>query len=351
MNFRQNYWLFQFTGWTLSYLSEFASYFVLFDFNDKELENLIYSVVVNVLLGVSLTHYFRGLLKKNNWVKLTLPRFLFRVIISFFVLTIIMAATNLYIDQEIINTDSSNMFLTYISYFLSNGKPMLIWLLIYVFYAFNNERRNDVIEKIRMQASIEASEAKILRAQINPHFMFNALNGLRALIIEDPKKAQSGITQLSNILRSALVADRKTTISLSEELKTIEDYLALEKIRYEERLQTKWDIDPETKNIQVPPMMLQTLVENAIKHGVQKAKNWGFVEIQSAIKEGCLAINIRNTGELKRTENNQIDGGFGLQNTQKRLNLLYGLKAKFEIRQEAENRVLASISIPLNKQI
>jgi two-component system, LytTR family, sensor kinase len=348
MNFRQNYWLFQALGWTVYTMSEFISYFLLFEFDDKELENLIFNVVVNILLGITTTHYFREIFKKNNWIKLTIPRFILRILISFVVLTLVMTASNIYIDNELIDTTKSNVFLSYISYFIGNGKPLLIWLLIYLFYAFTMERRNDIIEKIQMKASIDASEAKILRAQINPHFMFNALNSIRALILEDPSKAQTGISQLSNILRSALVADRKTTISLSEELKTIEDYLGLEKVRYEERLQIKWEIEEETKSLQVPPMMLQTLVENAIKHGVQQATKWGFIEIRTETLEGNLNISIRNTGELKRTENKAIDGGFGLQNTQRRLNLQYGLKAKFDIFQEDNNIVCARVSIPLN---
>jgi two-component system, LytTR family, sensor kinase len=348
MNIRQSYWLFQSLGWTAYTMSEFISYFLLFDFNDQELENLIYNVVVNILLGITLTHYFRGIFKKNNWIKLTIPRFIIRISLSFLILTIIMTICNIYIDNELIDTSKANAFLSFISYFITNGKPLLIWLLIYLFYAFTMERRNDIIEKIRMTASIEASEAKILRAQINPHFMFNALNSIRALIIEEPSKAQTGITQLSNILRSSLVADRKNTISLSEELKTIEDYLGLEKVRYEERLQIKWIIDENTKSLQVPPMMLQTLVENAIKHGVQKATKWGFIEIKTELIEDKLIITIRNTGELQKTENNAIDGGFGLQNTQRRLNLQYGMRAKFEIFQEDNNLVCARIIIPKN---
>ena len=348
MNFRQNYWLFQTLGWTAYSMSEFVTYFLMFEFNGQELENLVFNVIINILVGITITHYFREIFKKNNWIKLTIPRLVVRISISFMVLSALMTSINIYIDTELIDTSKSNAVLTYISYFISNGKPLLIWLLIYLFYAFTMERRNDIIEKIKMKAAIDTSEAKILRAQINPHFMFNALNSIRALIIEEPKKAQIGIGQLSNILRSALVADRKTTISLSEELKTIEDYLGLEKVRYEERLQIKWEIDPDTKNLQVPPMMLQTLVENAIKHGVQKATKWGFIQIRTEILEGCLKISIRNTGELQKTENKEVDGGFGLQNTQKRLNLLYGLKAKFEIFQEDENLVCARVSIPLN---
>lgn len=351
MNFRQNYWLFQTIGWTVYTMTEFIGYFLLFDFNNEEISKLSYNVCINILVGILLTHYFRGIYKKYNWVKLSIPKLVLYSFFSFVVISALMAFTNIYLDEKLIDTSKSNIYLSYISYLINNGKPVLFWMLIYLFYSYMQERKNDAVEKVQMKASIESSEAKILRAQINPHFMFNALNSIRALIFEDPDKAQNGITQLSNILRSSLVADRKTTISLGEELKTVEDYLSLEKVRYEERLQIQWQIDPNSKSIQVPPMMLQTLVENAIKHGVQKAQRWGFIVINTSLEANFLNIKIRNTGILKKTDNLEIDGGFGLKNTQKRLMLLYGLKAKFDIFQEDEKTVCAMVRIPLDVEI
>lgn len=228
---------------------------------------------------------------------------------------------------------------------------MVIWVLLYIFVAYTIEIQKNNIERIKMQASIEASEAKILKAQINPHFMFNALNSIRALILEEPKKAQNGITQLSNILRSSLVANRRTTIPLKEELKTIEDYLALEKVRYEERLQSTLEIEPNTLNVEVPPMMLQTLVENAIKHGVQKAEKWGFVEIKTHVEDHVLEVTIRNTGVFTDHQNHGDDSGFGLENTRRRLNLIYGTEATFDIHQEEPHIVQAKVKIPLEKKV
>jgi two-component system LytT family sensor kinase len=147
------------------------------------------------------------------------------------------------------------------------------------------------------------------------------------------------------------VANRRTTIPLKEELKTIEDYLALEKVRYEERLQSTLEIDSNTLHVEVPPMMMQTLVENAIKHGVQKAEKWGFVEVKSHLDEEHLVITIRNTGVFVEHQNHGDDSGFGLENTRRRLNLIYGQGATFEIFQEEAQIVQAIIKIPLIKNI
>ncbi|MFC3813036.1 sensor histidine kinase [Lacihabitans lacunae] len=347
MNFKQSYWIFQVLGWTFYTLSQFIDYLMIFNFDYQELEDLIFSSLINIMVGISLTHFFRIIFKNYNWIKLTIPQLIIRSALSVFIITSLLAAVNITLDETLIDTSKLNWLIKDLIYVVNFSKPVLIWVLIYIFYAYTNERRNDAVERIKLQASIEASEAKILRAQINPHFMFNALNSIRALILEDPSIAQKGITQLSNILRSALVADRKTTISLKEELKTIEDYLELEKIRYEERLQIKWQIEPASLSVQVPPMMLQTLVENAIKHGVQKASRWGFVEIFTQISEGFLWIKIRNTGTLRNTENTNEDGGFGLTNTQKRLKILYHNKAIFDIFQEDSLVVCAIIKIPI----
>jgi two-component system, LytTR family, sensor kinase len=345
--YRQSYWLFQILGWSVYTMSQFIAYYILLNPTDKDLENLAYNVTVNICMGILLTHSFRFFFNRYRWIKLSVPRLTVRVVLYFFLINSLFTLANIYLDEELLDTSKSSKILSYISYLINNGKPLLIWMLIYLFYAFMVERRDAVIERIKMQASIDSSEAKILRAQINPHFMFNALNSIRALVFEDPNKAQKGITQLSNLLRSSLVADRKTSISLQEEFKTIEDYLDLEKVRYEERLQISWHVSPETLKIEVPPMILQTLVENAIKHGVQNATPWGFIEISSNIDHNFLKIKIRNSGELKSTVNTKIDGGFGLENTQKRLKLMFGQKAKFDIFQEKEGVVSSCISIPL----
>jgi LytS/YehU family sensor histidine kinase len=263
-----------------------------------------------------------------------------------------MVALNLPLDIKYTGQLISKEPILVIEYFINLSKPMLVWVLIYIFYHYSEEKRQREIEQLKLRTSVRETEAKILKAQMNPHFVFNALNSIRALVYEDPTKAQQSITQLSNILRSSLIADRRTTISLKEELSTIEDYLALEKVRYEERLQSKWNINNSTLGVQVPPMMLQTLVENAIKHGVQKAVDWGFIEINAHIIADKLSIKIRNTGQLQSAHSVSEFGGFGLKNTTQRLHILYGSDAFFRIYQEDSLTVCAEVVIPVeNNQL
>jgi LytS/YehU family sensor histidine kinase len=210
-------------------------------------------------------------------------------------------------------------------------------------YHFMAKTRKQEMDTIKLEALVKALELKTIKANINPHFIFNALNGIRALIDEDPARARRAVTELSNILRSSLSTEKGETVSLEDELKIVKDYLALENMRFEDRLKIEYEIDDDTLDQQVPPMMLQTLVENAIKHGISKNIRGGLVRIISDFSGNFHELAVQNTGYLNGGLSHQ---GFGLSSTQDRLNLLYGEKAKFEIKQINPDLVEAKVLIP-----
>lgn len=347
MKQRQLYWGFQIFGWVFYALSDLAYSVIFLQPNLAQLQQQLSNSGIYILSGISLTHAFKLFFDYYNWIKLPVDQLILRCLFGILLITSLFSAINISLYDEIIGERIMNINTLFkdFAYVINFSKPIIIWVLLYIFFSYTSELQKNNIERIKMQASIESSEAKILKAQINPHFMFNALNSIRALIFEDPSKAQAGITQLSNILRSSLVADRKLTVPLKEEMRTVEDYLALEKIRYESRLQAVIDIDPETVNFEIPPAMLQTLVENAIKHGVQKDPKWGFIEIKSQFKDNYLLLTIRNTGKLLTKDTPSDHSGFGLENTQRRLKLIYGDRASFRISQEDSDIVRAAIKI------
>lgn len=202
------------------------------------------------------------------------------------------------------------------------------------------ERENDQLER-----TIIETESKVLRAQMNPHFVFNALNSVRALITEDPQKAKKGINQLSKLLRSSLLTERKKTVSLSEELETINDYLSLEKIRYDDRLAWEITTDKNCQKAQIPPMLLQTLVENAIKHGISKKITGGLIRIDAKNNQGILSLRVTNPGNLK----GQIlskEHGVGLINSKNRLQILFGATAHISLKPLDKNHVIAEVNLP-----
>jgi two-component system LytT family sensor kinase len=189
-------------------------------------------------------------------------------------------------------------------------------------------------------------ELSNLKSQLNPHFIFNALNSIRALVDENPTKSKQAINQLSSILRNSLMTEKRGLTSFDEELKIVKDYLGLESIRFEERLKTEFDIDPESNQFLVPPLMIQTLVENGIKHGVSKLTEGGLIQMKTKVDQDFLKIYIRNSGQFRENGTVAKTGGLGLENTRQRLKLIYGNEASFRISAENNNFVLTEIVIP-----
>jgi LytS/YehU family sensor histidine kinase len=220
---------------------------------------------------------------------------------------------------------------------------LLVWNLIYFMYHYVEKNRTEQIDKLRLEALVKELELKTIKSHINPHFIFNSLNSIRALVDENPGRARTAITELSNILRSSMQAEKQETVPLERELNIVKDYLALEQMRFEERLKIKFEVNEETLDQPIPPMMLQTLVENAIKHGISKQVNGGEIRIISDFVGDQHEIIIRNTGRLNGFRNPE---GFGLQSTQNRLSLMFGDKASFEIKDMDLNVVEAKVILP-----
>jgi LytS/YehU family sensor histidine kinase len=191
---------------------------------------------------------------------------------------------------------------------------------------------------------VKELELKTIKSHINPHFIFNALNSIRALVDENPERARRAITELSNILRSSMQTEKLETVPLERELNIVKDYLALEKMRFEERLNIEMDIDEDTLDQPIPPMMLQTLVENAIKHGISKQIKGGVIRVVSDFVDDHHELVVQNTGQLSSVIN--LDG-FGVKSTQDRLNLLYQGKATFDIKNLDEDTVESRIIMPV----
>ncbi len=338
MSKTQIYWALQVVGWTTFIMYDFIFYTLEYEFDIK----YFLLSIANIFLAITLTHIYRLIVRRWNWSALPIHRLVFRVALSVLILGLIMTFANLPLDREILAQniiDNPWLFWNYISNWC---KTLLTWILSYTVYHYVEQNRMTELEKIMLKTSMREAEAKVLRSQLNPHFTFNALNSIRALVSEDPKKAQSSITKLSNILRNSLLADRRKTVDLREELKTVEDYLELEKVRYEDRLDYVINAEPQTLYWQVPPMMLQTLVENGIKHGVSKVTKGGKIRIETLLEGNKIRILIHNNGTLGNTDS----GGVGLLNTAERLSILYGKEASFKIYQEDEAMVCAEVVIP-----
>jgi two-component system LytT family sensor kinase len=218
-----------------------------------------------------------------------------------------------------------------------------LWTLIYTVYTSTLQLKNNLLEKVNLESTLKESQLNVLKGQINPHFMFNSLNNIRGLILENPEKSRDMITRLSEMLRYSLTKNDVNTIALEEEIEMVENFIEISKIQLEERLQFVADIGVETLQVKIPPMVIQLLIENAIKHGIATIKNGGKIILKTAIENNKLIVLVSNTGKLIITENTtQV----GLKNIEERLRLLYGNEATFELK-EIDDQVLAKITMPI----
>jgi two-component system, LytTR family, sensor kinase len=227
---------------------------------------------------------------------------------------------------------------------INSGIFIVPWVVIYYFYHYIEKSRRQQLDTLKLEALVKELELKTIKSHINPHFIFNALNSIRALIDENPGRARDAITELSNILRSSMKAEKLEIVPFEKELNIVKDYLALEHIRFEDRLKVEYEIDEDTLDQPVPPMMLQTLVENAIKHGIGKEVKGGLIKIISDFSGDYHELLVQNSGKLNGQVN---EDGFGLSSTRNRLQLLFGAKSNFEIRQVNGNIVEARVIIPV----
>jgi len=221
----------------------------------------------------------------------------------------------------------------------------LLWSIIYfAVNTFENWKKEE-INNLELRASKTEIELNSFKSQMNPHFMFNSMNSIRALVDENPEKAKQAITMLSGILRNNLTLGRHQTIPLRDELDLVDKYLSLEKIRFEERLLVQLDISPATLLWEIPPFMLQTIVENGIKHGISKRLEGGRLYLRTAVENNCLHITTINSGIYKP---DPLREGIGLVNSRTRLQLLYEGRASLQIT-PADGEVKVELIIPNNK--
>ena len=346
------YWAFQLGGWgTFALVNTFFAY--SFDkLNDAESVQIYFGRLgIFVVLGLLVTHAMRFVIIRLNTLQKAFDKqiiqflfitFCFSMIVSFF--NVKLMAFYGWLSSSEMEVQRKNLFLLVLSGAFYFFVYFFIWNLIYFTYHYVTKSRKQQMDTLQLEALVKELELKTIKAHINPHFIFNALNSIRALIDEEPSRARRAITELSNILRSSLKAEKGETVTFNEELKIVKDYLALENMRFEDRLQVVYEIDEDTLEQQVPPMMLQTLVENAIKHGISKQMGGGVVKIISEFEHGYHLLTVQNTGQLVNGRSNE---GFGISSTQDRLGLLYGDKAKFEIRQIDKTLVEAKVMIPV----
>jgi len=335
------YWLAQFFGW--------GAYFVLsvlLLFNTEQLNltlNLFLYISSSILFSIFVSHLIRYIILRKDLVSGKIMNLIFWVLALSLGSAVILELFQEFFATQLIAVDFIQGFEPDPVYSFNVGEFIfasfrsmllfLMWTGFYMAFMFIEKARKQEILNLKWDASKNEIELKNLRAQLNPHFLFNSLNSIRALVGLDPEQAKTAITGLSTLLRSSINLGKQKLVKLSDEMDLVKNYLELEQIRFEERLRIDYKIAENSLKCEIPPLMVQTIVENSIKHGISQIIDGGVIVLESVFDGRQLTIAVTNPGKLDRSE---VESGIGIANTKKRLEILYGGHASFSINQKGD---------------
>jgi sensor histidine kinase YesM len=223
------------------------------------------------------------------------------------------------------------------------------WAILGVNYAIDyyQKYRERELRASQLETRLAQARLQVLKMQLHPHFLFNTLNAISELVFKDPESAEHMITNLSDLLRLSLDNVGVQEVPLKQELDFLNKYVEIEQTRFHDRLQLSTDIAPETLDAWVPNMILQPLVENAIRHGIGMRSAGGHIEIGAERENGMLRLFVRdNGGGLHNGEQKQLKEGVGLANTRARLAHLYGEEHRFDLDNVPGGGLMVDMSIP-----
>ena len=338
----KNFWIAQASGWGIQALSNFGVQAI----GGFPLELLLSNAIVPFLVGFLLTTAYRYLIRGTAWSKWNFRQIILLIFASTMLLTLVFMILVSIVIQLLFAADGGMGLAGFLSNFFIFFLIMGLWNLIYFWIHYFNNWHKAEIEKWRLAAEMKDAQLGSLKSQINPHFVFNALNNIRSLILEDPDRARDMLLNFSDLFRYSLKHTRQQKVDLEEEIEIVNQYLELVSIQYEEKLAYEIDVEAGIEQIQIPPMVLQLLVENAVKHGIAQQKEGGTVKIDVSHKDTFLDIVVANSGKLNGTSKLGGRLGVGLENIRKRLELLYNGAASLEMKEESPF-VIASLKIPV----
>lgn len=330
----RKYWAYQLAGW-LGYSAVGITINLI---GGGAAKPLLVAHAVLAPSGIGLTHLLRREVHRRRSPSTPVSRLWPLLALGSVVISVILAGLVIGVNQALANGkwDLMSMVALWWGMLLATG----VWSVLYVRFS---ERRGQEEREGRLQLALREARLLALEAQINPHFLFNALNSIRALVEIDPGRAQDMLTRLSNVLRNSTRRDDEHTVALGSELDAVSDYLALETVRFADRLHSSIVTDEEAARCRIPPMVLQTLVENAVKHGVGQARGRADLLVRASVDDGRLLVAVENTGKLLESRGEEVR--LGLKNTRERLKLLYGDRASLSL-EENGDRVVATVAIP-----
>ncbi|UPL50146.1 sensor histidine kinase [Hymenobacter sublimis] len=340
------YWRCQLLGWSL--------YFVIcsgtFSFMGARPRDmlLINFTIAATMLGI--THWLRYHIRANGWEQLGPLPLLGRLLVTNVVLSLLSQVVIWAVIALLIRPASDGAphgWAQFFGYAVNVNILLWLWAGFYFGWHYLTSFRRAEVDKWKLTAAVQEAEMRTLKAQINPHFMFNGLNNIRALVMENPGRARDMITHLSDLLRYSIQLNTAEQVPLSRELEIVEHYLQLEALQLEERLEYTLDVDSAALSVLIPPMTLQLLVENAIKHGLAPRPAGGVIRLCAQLNDSnTLHITVRNTGRYEPRPSHE---GVGVRNARERLALLFGPTAHLHLANDphSPDMVVAHLQLPV----
>ena len=346
-----SYWALQFAGWGFYFRAQASGEVLFADAPWSKAATLWGGICVS---GLASTHLLRWIIKRERWLSLPPRALLIRILIAIASLASALYVINIVLSLFEYNTPVAPIHGAFyrrlspngqlINQFINSLVVTLIWVGLYLGLAVQRHRYEAQVHQAELAQSLHAAQLRLLKAQLNPHFLFNALNGVRALIADEPARAQDAVTQLARTLRYTLASSDDEFVSLARELEMVNDYLALEELRLAARLAVVRDISPEATLARVPVMLVQTLVENAIKHGIAELKQGGTLRIEAHVIKEELIIQIINPRPINAPV--PLAQGTGIKNSSERLRLLFGSRASLHVDLSRPGEATAEVRLP-----
>jgi hypothetical protein len=327
------YWLCQLIGWGLYAVANFVGAMVVLHppAARSALDLLILSA-----LGLGASHTLRAYMRAHGWTRLGKTARIGRILLASVACGVAIATIKTLFGLAPWQTGDFPIEFASVQRFLVLVVPalnwtflMLLWLGLYFGALSLRTHKSAQLRASELARALQLSELRGLKSQLNPHYLFNALNTVRALIAIDPSAAQRAVTQLARTLRYTLGAGQDDLVTLEQELATVEDYLALESLRLEERLRVQWDIPAAARGVRIPVMLLQTLVENAIKHGIAELPSGGLLKVAARLETDVFTLTVENA--CPNPVMNTAGDGIGLRNATERLRHLFGADASLRL--------------------
>jgi sensor histidine kinase YesM len=306
------------------------------------------------IIGMWLTHMLRAASKTHDWFALSTRALLGRAVASVAIISAVLCWASILLTLTVYGSPVSRFYgnifhklpiaLQIVNQSISLMSVTMIWVALYFGLMSQRWRHRAELRQAQLNEALQAAELRLLKFQLNPHFLFNALNGVRALIADEPAKAQEAVTRLARTLRYTLAAGDAELVSFGREMEMVNDYLALESLRLADRLDVVREIAPGAESVRIPALLMQTLVENAIKHGIAPLKHGGTLHIHARVVDKHLLLEIGNPRPVD--DDKEPKEGLGLRNASERLRLLFGPAAKLELDLLDPARAIAKVRLP-----